>query len=92
MELGVGFSVDDNGRVLFDSKEWGLHNDPYILVLDEEFGTEWVAAYADDPSQRDARVALLRERNLKFVVWHDEFMGTSIVLDRSNCPVDWEIA
>ena len=91
-ELGVSFSVDDNGRVVFDRKSCGLHNDPCILVLDDEFGTEWVAAYADDPSQRDARVKLLREGNVNFVVWHDKFMGTSIVLDRSKCPVDWEIA
>ena len=91
-ELGVDFSVEDNGRVSLDGEEWGRHNDPYILFLDEEFGSEWVAVYADDPAQRDARIALLRERGVKFVVWHDQFMGTSIVLDRVNCPVDWEIA
>jgi malic enzyme len=60
------------------------------MVLNEAFGPEWVAVYADDAKQRAERIAVLDEKGIRYVVWTDDRQGTAIVLDRIHCPADWE--
>jgi len=60
--------------------------------LDEAFGLDWVAVYADDAKQRAERTAMLNENGVRYVVWSDDPQGTTIVLARTQCPADWEYA
>jgi hypothetical protein len=57
-QLGAAFSLDTEGRVWFDDEEWWRAGDPHILTLDDEFGPEWVAVYADEPVQRAERIRI----------------------------------
>lgn len=90
-QLGVGCSVDLEGRIEFDDEEWCRVGDPHILTLDDEFGPMWVAVYTADPIQREERASALTARGVKYQVWFDA-SGTSLVLDKRDCPADWEYA
>ena len=88
-ELGAGCSTDEFGRLWFDDDEWRRFRDPHLLALDERFGPDWVAVYADRPDQRQERIARLEESNIPYVVWYDD-TGTFLVLAKVHCPHDWE--
>jgi hypothetical protein len=90
-ERGAAFRLGADGRIWFDDEEWCRAGDPHILALDELFGPEWVAVYANEPGQRGERTRYLSERGIRFVVWFDK-QGTTLVLDRQACPAGWDYA
>jgi hypothetical protein len=89
-DAGVAFSTDDVGTILVNEPEWFAFSDLEISLLDDEFGVNWVAVYARDADERAQRTELLRQGGVRFVVWFHSREGTSIVLDKSACPPDWE--
>lgn len=87
--LGAACSTDEAQRLWFDDSEWCQLRDPHLLVLDERFGPDWVAVYADDPQRRQERIKQLEETGIPHVVWFRE-TGTFLVLAKVCCPRDWE--
>jgi hypothetical protein len=86
---GVDCSTDDSMRLCYNSEEWANTGDPHLLALDEWFGPDWVAVYADDPEQRRERIAYLTQQGMPHVVWFGG-IGTFVVLAKVYCPVGWE--
>jgi hypothetical protein len=88
-EFGASCSTDEFGRLWFDDDEWRRFRDPHLLTLDERFGPDWVAVYADKPDERQQRVEELEKRGIPYVVWFSD-TGTFLVLVKVCCPADWE--
>ena len=88
-EFGASCSTDEFGRLWFDDDEWRQFRDPHLLTLDERFGPDWVAVYADKPDERQQRVEELEKRGIPYVVWFSD-TGTFLVLVKVCCPADWE--
>ena len=63
-ELGASCSTDEFGRLWFDDDEWCRFRDPHLQALDERFGPEWVAVYADQPLERQSRIEYLEKSGI----------------------------
>jgi hypothetical protein len=87
--LGTTCSTDESQRLWYDDDEWWRFRAPHLLTLDERFGPDWVAVYADDPEQRRERIKQLEEVGIPYVVWFGD-IGTFLVMAKVYCPSDWE--